>query len=428
MIAGSNGSGKTTILNLVCAALLVDLERLNAINFEQLILTFNGEFSPRLILQKEGRFKFTFAFGNLNVQIENRPSSSSIRSSQAYYLEQLRTLRKALAEKLNFNKISMLSASRIFQSQNIVERVQSAGPSIIVQGNAPSPDPMDERLRILQSRFSQYLADINEKLSDIEKQYLHNVLKLLLESPARENAAPFYADRDAENRLRQTIYALELDRGEGQKAVSEFLSTLELYREQINSISNTADAIRLGRQSAIFDIFSRASEITSRYIADRRDIKRPVDTFLETYNRFLKQELFAKRLITVANELYVTVRYGLKKNYNNFPLPYSRIPIYELSSGEKQLLMLFLETLLQKEEPMLFLIDEPDLSLHVTWQNDLLDAIRKLNPNAQLIIATHSPEVGSWKRESMIALSDCFRSSVVTVHDDTVANLGGSRG
>jgi predicted ATP-dependent endonuclease of OLD family len=38
-------------------------------------------------------------------------------------------------------------------------------------------------------------------------------------------------------------------------------------------------------------------------------------------------------------------------------------------------------------------MDEPEVSLHVEWQQRLIDLIRELNPNAQIILTTHSPAV-----------------------------------
>jgi predicted ATPase len=37
------------------------------------------------------------------------------------------------------------------------------------------------------------------------------------------------------------------------------------------------------------------------------------------------------------------------------------------------------------------IMDEPEISLHTDWQEDLITNIRKLNENVQIIIATHSP-------------------------------------
>jgi predicted ATPase len=62
-----------------------------------------------------------------------------------------------------------------------------------------------------------------------------------------------------------------------------------------------------------------------------------------------------------------------------------------LSSGEKQVLRILVETL--RAESNTLLIDEPELSMHIDWQQDLVGIMRQLNPNAQLIMATHSPEV-----------------------------------
>ena len=41
----------------------------------------------------------------------------------------------------------------------------------------------------------------------------------------------------------------------------------------------------------------------------------------------------------------------------------------------------------------ILLLDEPENSLHIEWQHQLIDVIRKLNPNSQLIISTHSPSI-----------------------------------
>lgn len=67
------------------------------------------------------------------------------------------------------------------------------------------------------------------------------------------------------------------------------------------------------------------------------------------------------------------------------------IGVSSLSSGEKHVLRLLVETILAGESSII--IDEPELSLHIDWQKRLVDMIRTLSPKAQLILATHSPEV-----------------------------------
>ncbi|MEN8216126.1 MAG: AAA family ATPase [Pseudomonadota bacterium] len=64
-----------------------------------------------------------------------------------------------------------------------------------------------------------------------------------------------------------------------------------------------------------------------------------------------------------------------------------------LSSGEKQILIILLTTLLQDKKEYILLMDEPEISLHIDWQRTLIKNIRQINPNCQIIIATHSPTV-----------------------------------
>jgi predicted ATPase len=66
-----------------------------------------------------------------------------------------------------------------------------------------------------------------------------------------------------------------------------------------------------------------------------------------------------------------------------------------LSSGEKQLLIILGEALLQGKAPWIYIADEPELSLHVTWQEKLTANLREINPSAQIIFATHSPDIVS---------------------------------
>ena len=65
----------------------------------------------------------------------------------------------------------------------------------------------------------------------------------------------------------------------------------------------------------------------------------------------------------------------------------------QLSSGEKQLLIILFQVFLLDEQPSILLLDEPENSLHIEWQQQLIDVILKLNPNSQLIISTHSPSI-----------------------------------
>jgi len=69
----------------------------------------------------------------------------------------------------------------------------------------------------------------------------------------------------------------------------------------------------------------------------------------------------------------------------------SSIGVANLSSGEKHVLRILVEALQAGSGALL--IDEPEISMHVDWQKELVPALQAVNPNAQLIIATHSPEI-----------------------------------
>ncbi len=69
--------------------------------------------------------------------------------------------------------------------------------------------------------------------------------------------------------------------------------------------------------------------------------------------------------------------------------------VYELSSGEKQMLIILLNVLVQENQPSIILMDEPEISLHLAWQHKLIDIIQSLNDNCQLIIVTHAAGVFS---------------------------------
>jgi len=64
-----------------------------------------------------------------------------------------------------------------------------------------------------------------------------------------------------------------------------------------------------------------------------------------------------------------------------------------LSSGEKQMLTILMTVLLEDDEHTILLMDEPEVSLHMEWQQILIETVQQLNPNAQIILTTHSPAI-----------------------------------
>lgn len=67
------------------------------------------------------------------------------------------------------------------------------------------------------------------------------------------------------------------------------------------------------------------------------------------------------------------------------------LPVGTLSSGEMQILLILLRAFLLNGREAVVLIDEPENSLDIDWQFDLVNLLVRLNPNAQFFITTHSP-------------------------------------
>ncbi|MFF3444011.1 AAA family ATPase [Streptosporangium sp. NPDC002721] len=82
----------------------------------------------------------------------------------------------------------------------------------------------------------------------------------------------------------------------------------------------------------------------------------------------------------------------------------------QLSSGEQHELVLVYDLLFNTKENSLVLIDEPEISLHVSWQQAFLsDIIRIANlTSLRFIIATHSPQIIHtwWSRAVALAPQD----------------------
>lgn len=82
------------------------------------------------------------------------------------------------------------------------------------------------------------------------------------------------------------------------------------------------------------------------------------------------------------------------------------IDLDKLSSGEKQLLSILTQVWFNEKiiESNVFIIDEPELSLHLFWQEKFVDALVSSKPNIQLILATHSPSIINGRDDNSVEL------------------------
>jgi len=146
-----------------------------------------------------------------------------------------------------------------------------------------------------------------------------------------------------------------------------------LRSQRIPSSLGTLSAFSANYESnpAVREIVARIEEIENS-IKDAQEPQHRLTNLLSS--------LFSRNKRLVLDPRSVAVHVGREE-----------LPIESLSSGEKQMVRILLECL--ATENNCILIDEPELSLHVDWQHRLVECMRLVNDDAQIILATHSPEV-----------------------------------
>lgn len=98
---------------------------------------------------------------------------------------------------------------------------------------------------------------------------------------------------------------------------------------------------------------------------------------------------------SVVNNLFKSTGKYIKIEGNKFNVVSGDqiLSVDALSSGEKQILLILLRVFLLDGQDAFVLLDEPENSLDISWQFELINILFKLNPNAQYFITTHSPSI-----------------------------------
>ena len=80
----------------------------------------------------------------------------------------------------------------------------------------------------------------------------------------------------------------------------------------------------------------------------------------------------------------------------------------QLSSGEQQLLLLFCYVLTARDNPTIFMIDEPEISLNIKWQRQLVKFLLDITEGAsiQFVFASHSMELLAQHRSRVVKLEN----------------------
>jgi energy-coupling factor transporter ATP-binding protein EcfA2 len=111
-------------------------------------------------------------------------------------------------------------------------------------------------------------------------------------------------------------------------------------------------------------------------------------------------------LVTTLNSFFThkTVSFDLRNGFHITADSGRELAPNMLSSGERHLLLLFLNTVLALDRPSVFIIDEPEISLNIKWQRRLLASLLQCAGDSavQYLFATHSIELLSQHRDNTI--------------------------
>ena len=136
-------------------------------------------------------------------------------------------------------------------------------------------------------------------------------------------------------------------------------------------------------------------------IKDQKDLRN--DKFMKAMESYIdgseESEKKRKEYVAVYKKTYEALEHFLTeydKPFNSsfeFSKNGKKFGYEHLSMGEKQILLLMLMVGNTNQQPCIFFMDEPDLSMHIDWKENLVSALHELNPNMQIILSTHAPSV-----------------------------------
>ena len=380
IIIGRNGTGKTTFMNILHSILSLDIEGIN-----------NNDFNSAEIKLQDGR-----KFKTIKIKkIEKDTSPYSIieyqLSSKKYALRVINnddrrvsiSYRRRVHEeseelRVELGKLVSLSSLSVYRLRNSddLEVRDKYGTRFI--------NPVDYKLSELMQELTKYQLELSQRARDIGLELQKEVLASIL-----------YSKEDVDD----TAYNIEFDREKEKQNLLNAYTQLNAIdtnvRRKINfhvdNIDNTISKLKRKEKDGIdirsIEALRKTQKIIKMSLKSKENtslVFAPIEQFLN----ILKEFITDKDFVFLGGALFIDNAHGPIKQES-------------LSSGEKQLLILFIETLLQREQQYIFITDEPELSLHIQWQRNIIPAIKKLNPNAQIIAATHSPEVASKYKESI---------------------------
>ena len=215
---------------------------------------------------------------------------------------------------------------------------------------------------------------------NVQSVYINVLRHLAGPTKRRVRTAP---SQDPED-LSQRLVAIEKKMAEYAKyeietplSTDEFQSALRVQQK--------------GKLKLVTSLLRPYIESTEGRLQALEHIYKITDHFVSTINAFLSDK-----------SLSFTLSHGFAI-HNSLRKP---LEPAQLSSGEQQLLLLFCYVLTGRDQPSVFMIDEPEISLNIKWQRQLVQSLLDITQDAciQFIFASHSMELLAQHRHRVIKL------------------------
>lgn len=388
ILIGNNGSSKTTFLRLIEALINIDLPTIDDIEFDSVefyIEAVTGSHSFIVIRMIEDVVSPVYRY------ILDTGEQVEIRSSDYRMIGMRRATNKNAVVYLHdlisgWLNISWLSITRSDSSEE--------------RRNSNYQTDVDRKLFYLIRKVISYRLKLETQVNERTRKFNEDIVSLLLFSGKYDRLPTLdefvkLRERSKEG-LMTDLHKVFSYFGDARQHSEDIKNHVDIIVDMIGKITSPQEGIS-AQEMLSLSLLNRTVEIlrlSSEYQKNRADIMEPITIYLDIVGNFIKDKKF--EFDPSSGNLNASLKY--KDEYKS-------INIESLSSGEKQLLILLTETLLQEKKPYVFIADEPELSLHIEWQRNLIAAIRGLNPSAQIVFATHAPEIAAAYPKKLINMS-----------------------
>ncbi|HFN0576965.1 TPA: AAA family ATPase [Klebsiella quasipneumoniae] len=394
-IIGPNGIGKTTVLNLITSVFKVDIDAIAKVQFDRVLIGVigldNNLYHIDVIKGIGDNDDCVITFQILNLSNDFKVFSRIFKTvlhdrsddynrlrrfSRNYF--QHEDAKKIINEMIN---IVWLPIGRFTPENDKEYRLSAYGSTV------------DMRLDAVLEGIVKYASVINKNISNEMSEFQRDALISSIDSSYAEGLKKNKNEHNSShdmNALMEVFQEVGIPEYKYKQRVLKMFTVLEEVVSKINEGKEN-----MLTQEEVTNAFSLSR---TRYLVERyNEYKTKKDLISNKINLFIEQlnKLFSNRkvfFITDSNELsFISEGRG-------------DLSLFDLSSGEKQLIILLGEVLLNESTPCVFIADEPEISLHVSWQEMLAEVMGQLNSNMQVILATHSPDIVSKRTNNIISM------------------------